>query len=481
MNNMAKLNVVIPAVEVTVDDVAYRKVDRKAQAGDIIRFDDAHLPSYVRDGAFYAVEGVSDGGYPYITDEDGDRYGTAGDDFEVYAPISEPTTETIAFEGATWRKVDRDVREGDAIKFTNDSRRSYLADAELYVVNYVDSCDDPQITDDDGDDYDAGGVDYEVYEKVTEEKAETVTERKARAGDRVRIVDRLRVSDPYNNGDVLTVIKRLDPDRVTLSVNGESAIARDEEFVVLEPVTAEPDSLAVGEYARFVLDGVSVMRTGDIVEILAVDTSTVPYHTKRLTDGKVAWTQAKKIVRATDEEVAKAAAAKDPRSQFAAGDKVRLVSGGTKWPLSGFEDGGIYTVDSPINSYHKGTRVEIKTGGLSGFALPSDIVKLTAAEIAEIERKQAEEDAKRAEEARWSAIGRKVNEIKAGDVVQTYKAECGHPVGTVGIASRSGDASSISVEVAGKMTFYHFVKLIVPAEQRFDRSADDVVEEVAAA
>jgi hypothetical protein len=38
---MGKLNVVVPAVNVTVDGIEYRKVDRKAQAGDIVRIKDA--------------------------------------------------------------------------------------------------------------------------------------------------------------------------------------------------------------------------------------------------------------------------------------------------------------------------------------------------------------------------------------------------------------------------------------------------------
>lgn len=504
MNNMAKLNVVIPAVEVTVEvegrAVAYRKVDRKAQAGDIIRFDDAHLPRYVRNESFYAVCYIGSGGNPYIADEDGDSYYTGGDDFEVYAPISEPatqpTTDTITFEGATWRKVDRDVREGDAIKFTDEGRRSYLTDAGLYVVDHVDSCDDPQITDDDGDDYDAGSDDYEVYEKVADSAAQEYREvkRKANVGDRIKITNRVKREDRYED-DAEFIVKRADSDGDVYvdTETQESVMVLRSEYAVLEPVTksaetpepakkAEPERLAVGDYAR-VVDGEKInsgARVGDIVEILVDDKSYVPYKVRTISGyrvGEESWALPSAFVRATDEEVAKVLAAKDPRSKFAAGDKVRLVSGGTKWPLAGFEDGGIYTVGSPTNSYHKGTRVEIMNGSHGGFALPPEIVKLTAAEIAEIERKQAEEDAKRAEEARWTAIGRKVNEYKVGDIVEIIDSLGGSnkkgEIGMVVDARRHGENPRVGTVtnpsgVAGR----NVVKLIVPVEQRFDRAEE---------
>lgn len=131
---MAKLNVVIPAVEVTVGDVTYRKVDRKAQAGDIVKA--LKNEEDITGGAFYAVQ-EERGRHTFYDNENDSRPVTLRDCpelFEVYAPISEPATQpqtdTITFEGATWRKVDRVVREGDAIKFTDEDRSSYLTEAE---------------------------------------------------------------------------------------------------------------------------------------------------------------------------------------------------------------------------------------------------------------------------------------------------------------------------------------------------------------
>ncbi|MCG7383354.1 hypothetical protein [Paenibacillus sp. ACRRY] len=466
---MAKLNVVIPAVEVTVGDVTYRKVERKAQAGDIIRFDSETDVEEITSGGFYAVNRIDSFGDARITDDYGDDdYDTAGEDFDVYAPVNESTPETITFQGAKWRKVDRDVREGDAIKFTDEDRSSYVTESELYVVNYVDSLGDPEVSDDDGDDYDAGSDDYEVYEKVAVSTPQyREVKRKANVGERIKTVEEQH--GDYHIGTQLTVINADRwGDGTGVSVKEVGAGLFHREYVVLEPVNAEPtkkaERLAVGDYARFVRDGATVMRTGDIVEILVVDSSDVPYRTKRLADGAEAWTQAVKLVHATEQEVAAAKRAA-LIAQFSVGDSVKLTVEDGKRPRFGYASVSNGDIGKVTRTSGDKIIVDFPTHD-AWMADPTELTKLTAEEVAEIERKQAEE-------AKWAAIGRKVNEIKAGDVVQTYKEECGHPVGTVGIASRSGDASSIEVKVDGKMTFYHFVKLIVPVEQRFDTKEVD--------
>ncbi|WP_339306844.1 hypothetical protein [Paenibacillus sp. FSL R5-0519] len=480
---MAKLSVVIPAVEVTVDGVTYRKVDRKAQAGDIIRFDNETDVEEITSGGFYAVNRIDSFGDARITDDYGDDdYDTAGEDFEVYAPISDSTTDTITFQGAIWRKVDRDVREGDAVKFTDEDRSSYLTEAELYVVNEVDFNSDPHITDDDEDSYDAGGDDYEVYEKVTDSAAVEYREvkRKANVGERIRIVAAEQSGGLYVDGEeyVVTDEDRWNNGRA-VSVRGVNNAIYHREYVVLEPVTksgepTKPERLAVGDYVRYVKDGLSAMVTGDVVEIVDVDQSRVPYRVKRLTDGYIAWAPADKLVRATDEEVA---AAKDPRSQFAVGDKVRLVSGGGTPGVWHYVNGEVYTVSNPI--WGREDKIEITGGGQpTAYVTAKQIVKLTAAEIAEIERKQAEEDAKRAEEARWNAIGRKVNEYKRGDIVEIVRKR--DSVRGVGAVEDVGD-QAVGVRMASEAytdgTRYYgafmysgdTITLIVPVEQRFDR------------
>jgi hypothetical protein len=485
---MAKLNVVIPAVEVTVDGVTYRKVDRKAQAGDIVKAlkndDDIDM------GAFYAVYSDSCGDAVFA-DNEGDERGdyqlrSNSENYEVYAPISEPATatasDTVMFEGATWRKVDRDVNEGDAIKFTDEGRSSYLTKAELYVVCEVDSCDDPQIKDDDGDEYDAGGEDYEVYEKVAEEKAVEYREvkRKANVGEKIRVTNVHRSDEEFSEGDVLTVSRvdgagdiwyaeEVDIDGIIFYQHREHG----NEYVVLEPVTksaepTQPERLAVGDYARVVdftqMYAESGVVEGSIVKITQDDESYRPFKAT-LTDGNNAgWFTASELVRATNEEVSAAKRAA-LTAQFAIGDYVKVVVGYCE-----HNAGDVLKIDATA-SMHDFYVTNAATNRL-GCIDADKLVKLTAAEIAEIERKQAEEEARRREETKWSAIGRKVNEYKRGDIVagvgvHTHK----HEIGTV------KDVGSTHLGVDREDNKYSAMKidevtLIVPVEQRFDRAEE---------
>lgn len=475
---MAKLNVVVPAVEVTVEvngkAAKYRKVDRKAQAGDIVK---ALMPAadvYV--GSFYEVKDVS--GSPAFLD-DGNDWRPAllrnnPERFEVYAPIAEPAAEpnasTITFQGAEWRKVDRAAHKGDAIKFTDEDRASYLRDAELYVVTDVDAGDDTLfITDDDGDEIDIDGLDHEVYEKVASEYREV--KRKANVGERIKIVNASITGGRYANGFEL-VVDTVKPNGVRASLLNEAGIVPifHFEYVVLEPVAgaktepSKPERLRVGEYARVVEYDHHAFSYGDIVKIIEDDGSCVPYLAEKLSTGRTAWAEANRFVRATDEEVA---AAKDPRNQFAVGDKVRLISGGGELPLLGYENNGIYTVTNPKQEGGRYPTVQITGGGQRyAYAKPEQIVKLTAEEVAEAERKQAEE-------AKWAAIGRKVNEFKRGDIVEV-KHPCGAPLKSgdlVTVKSDSNTGGSVRVTDIGWAVSVR--ALVVPAEQRFDTEEVD--------
>lgn len=479
---MAKLNVVIPAVEVTVDGVTYRKVDRKAQAGDIVKALESDLD--IDKGAFYGPVTCADTGCVEFTDNVGDQRRRGSGSYEVFAPISEPATvsssDTITFQGAEWRKVGRDVRAGDAIKFTDEDRFRYLTESELYIVDYVDSCNDPQITDDDGDDYDAGSDIYEVYEKVSVSAPQyREVKRKANVGARIKIVaihpesmkvgsvsvgEEFTVKTVDASGDVWSVEER--EIRGIISEDWEGV----REYVVLEPVNAEPmkpERLAVGDYARFVEPDHHAFDYGDIVEVIGTDSSSVPYHVKQLVNGRDAWAAASRLVRATDEEVA---AAKDSRSQFAAGDKVRLISGGGERFALDYTNGGVYTVKNPKYDSSK-SGIQITGGGqLHTYVGAEQLVKLTAEEVAEIERKQAEE-------AKWAAIGRKVGEFKRGDIVEVTITNRGHAVGTIGELV-SGSHFAIPTEFgvrANGSTKCHLsgLKLVTPVEQRFDTKEVD--------
>lgn len=262
---MTKLNVVIPAVNVMVEiggsNVEFRKVDRKAQAGDIVKITEDDMPRYVIEGAFYEVDSVDSHGDPQIIDEDGDEYDLCEHSFEVYeahTPVITESSAEITFDNAHYRKVDRSAREGDVIVFER-APREYLTSGKEYVVTEIDWSGDALITDDDGDEYDTCGKTFDVYEKVS---AETTVrgvqyrevKRKAAVGERIKIVNPVAAID-YVMGDEFTVIEIDEEGNVYFrdTVNERnSAYLR--EYVVLEPINtqvkAKPKRFSAGDYVK---------------------------------------------------------------------------------------------------------------------------------------------------------------------------------------------------------------------------------------
>ncbi|OMC96241.1 hypothetical protein MKX34_24050 [Paenibacillus sp. FSL R5-0636] len=256
---MTKLNVVIPAVNVMVEidgsNVEFRKVDRKAQAGDIVKVTESGED--IEAGAFYNVLGD----YSFADGADDSRQLSCWK-HEVYAPVVSAGTADapadLTFESAQYRKVDRSAREGDVIVFA-EAPRSYLTSGKAYLVNEIDFAGGAQITDDDGDDYDMGasGIVFDVYEKVSvETPAASYREvkRKAAVGERIKIVNPVAAID-YVMGDEFTVIEIDEEGNVYFrdTVNERnSAYLR--EYVVLEPVNtqvkAKPKRFSAGDYVK---------------------------------------------------------------------------------------------------------------------------------------------------------------------------------------------------------------------------------------
>jgi len=371
---MAKLNVEIPANEVVIDGVTYRKVERKAAAGDVVKAIESGLD--ITKGAFYAV--INRGGDARILDDDNDprdpNYSGVENRYEVYEKVTEPSESTAPKVELpdeftlTYERIgegnEAGPQVGDVIIF-EEAPREYITAGKRYEVVGLD-CDDAEIIDDDGDTWDTCGTEFALYRKKEE----------------------------------------------------------------------------VAEH----LDG-----------------------------SRGGWACESDLVRATDEEVAEAKRKLDPRSQFAKGDKVRLVSGGGEVPLAGYKNGEIYEVSDPTTISNGGKRVQIKGGKYStAYALPSDIVKVTAEELAEA-----------AEAAKWAAIGRKVGEYKAGDVVKFVKVTGSHGLKDhVGITTeivRDDKSDRLRYRLAkptyvpsgdDTWTSAESLELIVPVESRFDKIAE---------
>lgn len=373
---------------------------------------------------------------------------------------------SVVSNGEAYRKVDRKAQGGDVIKIT-DTDVSYLEEGGFYAVDYVDEFGDPQITDDDGDEYDAGSDYFEVYEKVTEKQAEAPQQsqqyrevkRVAKVGERIRIVSTR--NERYVNGEEFVVSED--------SVSGEGALVKhpqgmnngqafisNEEYVVLEPIeehvaekAPQPERLKVGEYVK-VIDpsGSSAAKLGDIAKIIS--SSGHELFNVETQDGRKYGMFPWRFVRATPEEVA---AATKPKPTFAVGDHVRILVDTEDLPKG--DTAKITEVDADDEAYPY--RAELLDGSDYDWYRAKDLAKVTEEEIAQ-----------EAERAKWTKIGRKVDEYKAGDIVEVTNGCSGHKNGTIGICDGISHGNHCYV-IANGSRFSGGAKLIVPVEQRFDR------------
>ncbi|WP_018755163.1 hypothetical protein [Paenibacillus terrigena] len=315
--------------------------------------------------------------------------------------------ETIEYSGAQYGASEAKAAVGDIIRF--EDRSSYVTRDAFYEIVRIDSCDDPQIIDEDGDEFDLAGEEYTTFKRKTD--ALPVTEyievkRMANKGERIKITNPVAAIG-YGLGSVLTVTHEtghcgLKDDVAVRVAEVEQGIFH-REYVVLEPANidvlisqkqlelaelerkkAESERLKVGEYAKVVNPKpMRQSRLGKIVEIIKDTHDRQPFRGKLLGTDEGNWYYESELVRATDEEVAAAKVALDPRSKFAVGDKVRLISGGETSGLRDYNDGGVYTVSNP--KYHTG-KIEITGGGQpTAYALVEQLEKLTADEIQALE------------------------------------------------------------------------------------------------
>ncbi|WP_434181910.1 hypothetical protein [Bacillus sp. jun7] len=392
----------------------YVKTEGLPKMGDLVRAEEGGYD--ITYGAFYKITDDADHAddVRFLDDVDFGRV-RFGDDYELFRKVSTSTSPSLeervssaegeieslksdvaALKGeAGYVRIDKsEAQEGDYIKF-DEAPRSYLTAGEYYEIDYVDSHGDPQITDDDGDEFDTYSLDhceFEVYRKVS-------------------------------------------------------------------AASVEAERLKVGDYAKVVGQAI-VTEKGEIVKVIQDTGAIIPFKVETM-DGKYTeWRSEASLVRATDEEVAEAKDAA-ARAKFKRGDKVRLLSGGGDYPLSGFENDKIYEVLYNNFNHPKGKRIRIADSTERfGYATPDQLEILSEEEAAEIERKQAEE-------AKWAKIGRKVGEYKNGDVVR-------YDYGDNEICEVVDDTEEGRVGVQTKE--YGIcrekpanLRLITPVEARFDR------------
>ncbi|TPG88129.1 hypothetical protein EEL32_10210 [Brevibacillus laterosporus] len=280
--------------------------------------------------------------------------------------------------GVQYRVVtDREAQVGDYVLY-DVSLRSYIEEGKLYEVARVDSCDDPQILDEDGDEFDtAWGGTYELLEKIGTVPNELVTHegviyrkvaREAKPGDKFVVPNESAMD--YTAGKVYEIVSlggSGNPHFID-DVNEEYYVTPGE-YIVLEPASIDEElavaqarvaeleamkkktnHLKVGEYAKVVESGRERASVGQIVKVSHEDKSRMPFRTEDL-DGKfTGWFYEDELVRATDEEVAEARRQLE-RNKIKPGVTVKLVIEDGKYPKHGWGDasngdiGKVRTVD----------------------------------------------------------------------------------------------------------------------------------------
>lgn len=416
---MAKLNVVIPSVDVAVNGVKYRKVERSAVAGDIVKALTSTVD--IGDGSFYEVFGKG-GESVYLIDDEGDcreqQLRKYPSNYEVYEKVTEPSTKPSA--PVKYREVKRKANVGERIKAL-EGQYGYTVGDELVVTN-ADRWGDGTGVSADPNDAALYHSEYVVLEQITEPIAPTKPER-LKVGEYAKVIG----GDNYYTsvGDIVKLVgnelrgfKVADIGGTELAgVKFFKSLVRATNAEVASVKQALERTKAIGEFAE---GGHAVMVNATLGNTLGFERgdyvivrikpdygpSALIVETKR---GNVGYCNADALRKITKEE-------------YEAATKPALIPVG--------QYGKITHAMFPKNSAYIGSIVEIIghdgpsiapysvrtiVGGVEKFALADGVVPVTSVEV-EAVRKETQEI------AQWNAIGRKVGEYKAGDVVRVIKS-----------------------------------------------------------
>ncbi|MEC0429322.1 hypothetical protein [Bacillus subtilis] len=359
-------------------------------------------------------------------------------------------------------KTTEDADHEEDVRFLDDVDDGRVRDADDYVLfRKVASATNPSVEERVAK---AEGEIESLKSDVAALKGEAeykrITKSEARAGDYVKFIE--------TDAEDITIGKLYEIEAIDCDgdpvfaddIDQENYATSDDTYEVYRKVSAaepKPERLKVGEYAKVVQE--YHHQNGEIIILRdrgSERSDTFPFRSERLdgTTGDIFGHR--HLVRATDEEVAEAKRAVE-LAKFKEGAKVRLKSGGEKYPLNGFENGKIYEVVH-INFNHRlGRRIAIEGGDsreVYGFATPDQLEILS------------EEEA--AEHKKWAKIGREVGEYKEGDIFRS-------PGGNLFEITRIDDRLQYPIrftDLEGDENGYEYeayLTLITPVEARFDR------------
>ncbi|MED0799362.1 hypothetical protein P4T18_18295 [Bacillus inaquosorum] len=203
--------------KVAYDGAEYERVEGEAQKGDLVLIKDGW--SFATQGKFYKSVGINEGGDAKIIDNYGDTISNDRTTYDLFRKLSASTNPSVeervakaegeieslksdvaALKGeAEYKRIGKsEAQAGDYVKF--DDPPSYLTEKEYYEIIRLDLYGDPQIIDDEEDEFDTYGYDFEVYRKVD---AEPKPER-LKVGDYAKVVQEYH----HQNGEIIILRDR---------------------------------------------------------------------------------------------------------------------------------------------------------------------------------------------------------------------------------------------------------------------------------
>jgi transcription antitermination factor NusG len=216
----------------------------------------------------------------------------------------------------------------------------------------------------------------------------------------------------------------------------------------LSAIERQSERLKIGDYARVVGDTFYNYITENQIVGIASDLDEDGLHKIELPDGSgYDYARPSSLEKYTEhiDQV--------ERSKFKKGDKVRVVSGGDKFPLYGFYDGEVYEVDDNNYEHYEGPynkliRIVDKDGG-HGYARPDQLERVDF------------------EELKFAEIGRKPGEFKKGDIVRVIDSCAGRLIkgGLYEINGHEGSTEYVTLD--GEKWLAEF-ELVAPVESRVD-------------
>jgi hypothetical protein len=474
LSNVRNLGVSVVSVhaeKIAYDSAEYVKTAEEAKPGDIIRINDDEGCEYITDSAYYLVDRVDTYGDAHITDNDGDDFDTSDLDetFEVFAKVSAE----IPQAPVSYREVERSASVGERVKVVNTicSFGDYAVGDEFTVIKEKDSGGGVNVDAGQDNGWPNGiylsAAEYVVLEPVSADVAKPTVahaqplpdklpesyeildgevyakeQRQAAEGDRILIV-KAQIPLGYKNGDILTV-KKATSGGIIADNAAESGLFHSE-YVVLTPVTSV--SLNGKEYAL-------ESRVADAEEAVLITRTTPEYWAFKVGEigvcgGESGWVAKDAHLNFADgrdyfvgpsasnseylvlvpQESAKPSEQPSAKPSYAIGDYVKVTD------ASGDGNAVVGDIAKVTFADHDFAKTETADGRkIAMFA--HRFTSATAEEIAAYDKAAA---IKQVEESKWSAIGRKVGEFKAGDI-----AEFAEPQANGYNALTKGDIGTVS-------------------------------------